>query len=373
MLMLHKFAVFLMISTLFVLGCTSIQPAQNYPTKNETSINETKNAELQADCLGLTAEKVQQVCGSGPLKRVIEKTSNEYQIKEGYKCTYYVLDTAIPGCENSSSDDTICPVELTLTYDTGRNISDVAEALKNNKNLRMRETCNGFYSLMPEDIGFERQLVLSDFYRQNGSLLTTLYSSDLDYEATGENPAQACSFCEIWQLQSYLYNETTEEPPDGCREREAIEDTIIIENLSEPAGNESAANESPCYGLIYEIKINESGSSNESERGADISDGNTTRWRPAEKGQRLTVGSEIQTGLDTEIIVTFQCGDPIDRILGAALVRADTNFRIIEIGPDDKVQVFIDPAVAIPTVKQLPQFQTDFRVSPSRAPSCPTD
>ena len=343
---------FIVISLFLVFGCTNIASQIN----NNTSLPSSNPIQLQANCLGLTAEKVQQVCGSGPLKRIIEKISNQYQIKEGYRCTYHVLDTAIPGCENSTSKDTICPVELTLTYDRGKNLSDIASEFK-----RMRQTCNGFYSLRSEDIGFERQLILGDFYRQNGSTITTLYSSDLDYEAMGENPAQACSFCEIWQLQSYLYNETSEEAPEECRLREAIDNRMLIENITVPATNSS-----PCFGIIFEIKINESGSSNESERGADIRNGNDTTWHHAEKNQKLFLGGEIQTGLDTEVMIVYQCGK---NVLGASLVRPDTLLRITELS-EDGVRVFIDPAVTTSAVKQLPQFQADFQVAPPNEASC---
>lgn len=346
----HKISKYLLsgfiIASLFLAGCANSAIQNSKTSKLETNdLASDKNYKLPAegelpekDCLGLTAENVQNICGSGPLQRNIKV------IRDGYECEYQAVDSI-------NVDGPKLGNELRLAYFSGpEQMADLKAGLKNSsKVVRIGDLKNGFYAAFPRWAESTRKTWTFDFYRQLGPLTAILYGTEIDYEPMDLSQELGCSFSEMWNLLSTIAHE------DLSGERVVATDQIskeIAPPAATPADQKNTAD--CCTMMIAEVKGE-----------ADVRHNGKTS--PAVKGQILSMGDEIITGDDSEVSVAlFNCnyGDN-ENNYGLALVRSDSMGSIAKTS-DGRPTIFFDPGVANVSVKELQTFETDFQVSTPR-------
>ncbi len=333
------FVALVIIAPLFLMGCaTKTQQNAKQDAPADVAATDTDGGLPENDCLTLTADKVQQLCQSGPLQRKISLVSG------GYECEYQALD---PTDQTKPTLGT----ELKLTYFNGPDdMADLKESLKrDNKTVRIGDISKGFYAAWPRWADSTTKLWSFDFYRQIGSLTTILYGTDIDYVPMDMSQELGCSFSEMWNLLSEISHE------DLSQERANIS-AQITDEISPPDADKTEIKNEPncCTIMIVEVTGE-----------ADVRrDGKAS---PATKGQILNDGDEIITGDNSHVSVAFlNChfGDDTSDY-GLAVIQSDSMGRITKTS-DGKPSISFDPGVAHVSVKELQTFETDFQVSTPR-------
>lgn len=280
------------------------------------------------NCRGLTAEKVQNFCGSGGLVRDVSL------IDGGYKCVYSALD---PFGTNG-----LLGAEVVLSYfDDGQNLADIKEQVKSeNQASEITDIENGFYSITPTQLALERQGVDIDIYSAKNSLVTFLSGTEIDYEVMDEDPAKGCSLNELLNIEAFVSGENkTGEIVDQGDVRFAPPGTQV----------ENSDTERCCEIIVADVT-----------GAVEMKDGTRITH-----DMRLNVGDKLYT-VDSLIVIGIVCNDDPNNVK-MFVVNADEPTEIsIELGSDGKPVVVTDPGVAQTSVKQLPMFETDFQVSTPR-------
>ncbi|MBI5228029.1 hypothetical protein HY988_05560 [Candidatus Micrarchaeota archaeon] len=329
---------------ILILGCTAPQtPTQNSPNsdgqnKNLAAEKPSDNGLPESDCLGLTAEKVQKTCGSGTLKRVVRP------IKNGYECTYSAADP-------QGADRPDLGTELKLAYYTdGDDVLELKKAYQDAGGTNIvGEFKNGFYLVFPTKLALDRKGWAIEFFTKTKSLSTMLFGSEIDYEAMAMDPSFACSFSEMWELQSSISGENLNE--QGKTELIKIK-TKAPDFEAPPADGEVSAQANCCKIFIAEVK-----------GVADKKSGNGN-FEPLEKGAEINVGDVIVTDKDSSVVLYIVCSDDPDNA-HMAIMQAASKWTIKGIEGSD-IKIDMDPGVAHTSVKELEQFETDFQVSTPR-------
>src|SRR3989338_7953749 len=86
------------------------QPSSNAQATSQPSEEGDSDYLPEPDCLGITAEKMQSACGSGPILRTITP------VYEGYKCTYSAIDTEGFGGLSEIEGKAVLGVQAELAY-----------------------------------------------------------------------------------------------------------------------------------------------------------------------------------------------------------------------------------------------------------------
>ncbi len=285
----------------------------------------------ERDCLGLAPEKVQRVCGSGPLRKEVGLILN------GYTCTYSALDP-------EGADHPIIGTQLTLKYSGGKeNMTELARQVRENSpDARIELMTNGFLALMPHSV---------EMYRNAGPVFIFLSGTTLDYAPLDMNPTLECSLGEMWDLLEFIAHE------DVSREKASSLNAYSAWTGQPPAASTRSATgeeeDCPCQIMIVEVKGE-----------ADVKRGD--ELMTAEKEMMLEQGDEVYVGENSQVVVAFfNCGfGPEGADIGIAIISAKHMGKITT--KNGKPAVFLDPGVAQVSVKTLSQFQTDFQVSTPR-------
>lgn len=277
------------------------------------------------DCLGLTTQTVQRLCGAVFVRREVIPIFN------GFACTYSIFDP--------SGDGPDIGTQVRLKYFTGgQTLAQLAAAA--------RESDPEAHIGTIKD-GFSVQTPLSlEIYRKTGSVTTFLSTGTSIDDPSIDTAPLECSFAETWDLLSAVTHE------DFSREK-----TTALRAVPTPAPSvsdtEVEEEECPCQIMIVEVK-----GEADVKRGDDL--------LPAEKEQILQQGDEIYVGEGGQVVVAFincKFGKNADDV-GIAIIKGGQMGKIIE--KDGKPAVFFDPGVATVSVKQYAQFATDFQVSTPR-------
>ena len=337
---------FLLIAALLVSGCIIPQktiPATPAPENNDFAPPEA--APPAADCLGITAEKMQQACGSGPLIRTVSPiTGSGYT---GYYCSYYAIDTEGKGPGTFVEDELVLSEQAAIKYYTGGDVRAMKTEVQEVENPDfIADTQDGFYAVKETDLhlaGTKGQYV--SVWAQNGDLLVGLFGGSLtDYPLYGFPRSMECSTEELFSIRDFVAGRTTTIQPYG-------------EIPQPPPGQNETGEpdeECPCVIMVGQV---------DGEVDVEV-DG---EWKTAEKGQVLGPGDKIATGENSQIVLYFYNCD----FAGAEGVRDEVaiigSSSLGELGEEDGKQTLsVDPGVTISSVKQYPQFQTDFQVSTPR-------
>lgn len=324
--------------SLLLFGCAN--PIAGSPPQKQdknSKISAMEAGPPEKDCMGLTAEKVQSMCGSGALKQKINL------ISDGYECEYSALDP-------QGADKPMLGTELKLAYFNGQDSMDDLKDLtkQSNKNARIGDIKNGFYVATGHWPEPERKIWSFDFYRQIGALTTVMYGTDIDYAPMDLSQDLGCSFGEMWNVLSDISHE------DLSQER-IDASSQISKDIAPLAATQAGPNNTPNCCTIMIVGI---------EGEADIKhDGKVSS---AKKGQILDIGDEIYTGDNSHVFVAFfNCDFGTEFEGGITQIQSDSMGKIITTD-DGKPGIFFDPGVAHVSVKRLEQFETDFQVSTPR-------
>lgn len=334
------FLAYFVITSLFLSGCANpAQPQKSAAISDANTVN-MSGEPPEKDCLGLTPEKVQQLCQSGTLTRKIKI------IQDGYQCEYEALDPQNPTGPTLG-------VELKLAYANSLDsMADLKELLQgSNKSIKIGDINKGFYAATPRWAESTRKIWTFDFYRQIGELTAILYGTEIDYAPMDLSQDLGCSFSDMWNILSDISHE------DLSKEREDASAQISNEISPPKAATTAEGNNRPdcCTIMIVEIK----GEVDVKHKGGDFS--------PAKKGQILSMDDEIVTGDDSQVGIAFlNChfGDDTSDY-GFSMIQSDSMGKITK-DKDGKPSIFFDPGVAHVSVKELQTFETDFQVSTPR-------
>lgn len=275
------------------------------------------------DCLGLTAGHAQKLCGAVSVRREITPILN------GYACTYSITDP-------HPYDRPDIGTQVTLKYFTdGQTTAELAAAAReSDPEAHIRNIKNGFTIQTPLSL---------EIYRKNGPLTIFLSSTVID-DPSIDTASLECSSSETWDLLSLITHD------DLSKEKIP---TLPPPVTPAPTDAEEETEECPCQIMIVEVKGE-----------ADVKRGD--ELLTAEKEQILQPGDEIYVGEGGQVVVAFiNCGfgKNADDV-GIAIVKGGQMGKIIQ--KDGKAAVFFDPGVASVSIKQYPQFATDFQVSTPR-------
>jgi hypothetical protein len=296
----------------------------------------------EEDCLGITAEKMQQACGSGPLVRTVEEMLN------GYVCIYYArapeefIDPYESGNYEfgllSANGEYVLGEQSSVEYFTG---GDIVEIKKDRLEVENPDTVtdfeNGFWMVKSFELPNEREGQTTSLWMQNGSLSIGMHGTWVDYGSYELPKERECTFDEFLVLKDNISGKTTTIGDGKIKPPEVPENDTVTE-------------ECPCIIMIGQVK-------------GEVDVRIDGKWITAEKGQILEVGDMVATGEDSEVVLYFyNC--PPDGTGGVAIIGSNSVGEIEE--KDGIMGVSVDPGVATVSVKQLPQFQTDFQVSTPR-------
>ncbi|MFA5820822.1 MAG: hypothetical protein WC873_01830 [Candidatus Gracilibacteria bacterium] len=303
---------------LFLFGCTNPETSVE---KRDVFTDAGGDILPEQNCLGLTAENVQNFCGSGPL---VESVS---LIQDGYTCIYSVVDP-------NGADKPTVGTELRLSYFTSdENLTNIKEQMKNeNHQTKITDIQSGFYALTPVVLALDREGFAIDLYRATNSLTTFLSGTDLDYEVLADDPAKACSLDEMLAVSSFISGKQDVQPAPPPA-----------------AQTEKSLGENCCEIIVADIA-----GAVEYKDGTKVTD-----------DMRLQVGDKLYT-VDSLLVIGIVCDDDPDNVR-MFVVEADEPTEIsIENGPDGNPIVVTDPGTAKTSIKELPAFATDFQVSTPR-------
>jgi hypothetical protein len=337
----QKLVIFVLLSVFFLFGCTtpgqpgSGAPATPAPENNDFALPES-------DCLGITAEKMQQACGSGPLVMRVEPIEN------GYECTYYAKapEYVESGLGVVNGTFILGGVQAKLKYFTGSDMSEIKKAIMQvDKPEIVGDYPGGFYTLNKFNLSmpFEREVEQIGVWMQKDPLSIGLEGTDIDYFAYDLSSDNGCSKEELFALGDYVSGRTT-----------ALGGGTIVPPAgpgTKPPEPGTAPGKVCCEMIVATV-----------EGVVETKDGT-----PVEKGMVVNFGDQFYVEEGGSLVIGIVCSDDPDnvRVIGVYEVSEITQVTVTE-GPDGKPTVKRDPGVASVSVKQLPAFETDFQVSTPR-------
>ncbi|MEW6035772.1 MAG: hypothetical protein AB1529_04110 [Candidatus Micrarchaeota archaeon] len=333
-------------------GCTML-PGTNQVGAPPTLPPENNDFELpEADCLGITAEKMQQACGSGPLVREVSPMLN------GYLCTYYAIapEEFIEAFERGDSNyglstaggEYVLGEQSSVEYFTG---GDIVEIKKDRVEVEepdeVTDFQSGFWMVKYYELPNERgKGQATSLWTQNGSLSIGMHGTPVDYGAFDLPKEYECSGDEFLALRDQIAGKTA-----GGMLKIPVDEEMIY-SVPEFELNETPP-ENCCSITVIEVE-------GEAEVGHL-----KKNWTTINRGDVLQVEDTIVTGEDGQVAVGFlNCtkGGAGDSVM---IVRSSSLVTIKAVG-GEQVEVFVDPGISHVSVKQLAQYQTDFQVSTPR-------
>ncbi len=338
------FAALLLFTTLLflLLGCTQgipQAPGQNTqasapnaqapaanPQQGTSGLPGESGGLPEPDCLGITAEKMQQACGSGKLIRTMSL------ILDGYKCTYHALDSEGFGGLSEVEGMKVLGVQSELAYMTGKSIAQMkAEVAEVEKPDSLTDIQGGFYTKKWGETGV---------FVQKGNVLEILRANDMDYESYGLSQSLGCSTDELLRLAG---SSSSTAAPSGGKP---------APTGGPKEGTKSTAEvEEPWCCTVY---IAKQAGAVENENGEQMNPGDT-----------LQAGDRIYAS-DADITIAVECSDDPGNVKIFVIKAGEpTEISIVE-GEDGKPEVVQDPGTAKVSVKELAQFATDPQVSTPR-------
>ncbi|MDO8617990.1 MAG: hypothetical protein Q7N87_03865 [Candidatus Uhrbacteria bacterium] len=319
------FSIGIFISIPFLVGCADA----NTLSGNQAAVSEQRSVKIdlpENDCLGLTPEKVQTLCGSGVLsKKVIP-------INTGYQCVYSAHDS-------NGADKPMIGTQLKLSYFTeSPGIAAIKEEVKtNDPDAKITDMPHGFSSLKTYQLPMEREGWEIGLYSQVGGLTIAILGSDIDYEALDENSGKACSLDEMKAALTFV----------------SARDSTATGTPQPPLSPKTELKTSPAPNCC-EIIVAKVVGAVETKAGKAVA-----------ADDRLKIGDKLYT-VDGLLIIGVVCSDDPENVK-MFVVEADEPTEIsVEQGADGKPVIKTDPGVANVSIKELPQFETDFQVSTPR-------
>ena len=293
----------------------------------------------EPDCLGITAEKLQSACGSGPILRTITP------VYEGYKCTYSAIDTEGFGGLSEIEGKAVLGVQAELAYMGPRALSGKsfaewkAEAIETEKPDSATDLTDGFYTAHKFPLLSGRTGEAIAVFAKKGPVVQVLRGGDsIDYESFGLFTSLGCSLPELLELSGYSPGTASS---GGKAEVPKV-----------PAQEESTAENEvcPCKAFIA------------SQAGVV----ETKEGKQMNPGDELAIGDKLYA-FDADITIAVLCGDDLNNIKIFVIKAGEETVEIsIAEGEDGKPAVEQDPGTATVSVKELAQFETDFQVSTPR-------
>lgn len=282
---------------------------------------------------------MQKTCGSGPLVRKINPIYN------GYECLYYALDTEGVGPGQTSNGDPILGLQSKLLYFTGQDIGHIRKEIEDvEKPDFVGNAVGGFYTVKQFDLPLDRKGQEIGVWAQNGSLSIGIRSTEIDYELYDLPKSLECSTEEFFGLRDQLMGRASA--------GSSASGTGGPLPPKEPKSEAPAA--TTTQGICCEIIVADVVGAVETRKGEAIS-----------HDQRLGIGDKLYA-FDATVVIGVVCSDDPDNVkIFVIEVDEPSEISIVE-GPDGKPTVVKDPGVATVSVKELPQFETDFQVSTPR-------
>ncbi|MDO8626322.1 MAG: hypothetical protein Q7K39_02595 [Candidatus Magasanikbacteria bacterium] len=315
------------------IGCVNSAPKNSESVSGANSARTFTKGELpENDCLGLTAGKAQSFCGSGPL---VQKISPIYG---GYQCVYSALD-------QNGAEGSVLGTELKLTYSAeGETMATIKKETKqNNHGSTFYDIANGFYMLTPVELAMGRPSQLLDYFFQANGLTITLSGTDVDYEFLEADPKLACSESEVANILAFVSGQNS-----------GVKDSSASTPTAKPPTPKTESEINPTAADCCEIIVASVVGAIETKSGQSIG-----------VDDRLQVGDKLYT-VDGELVIGVICDDDPNNVkIFVVSASEPTEISIIK-GADGKPAVKTDPGEAKTSIKQLPQFATDFQVSTPR-------
>jgi hypothetical protein len=287
---------------------------------------------------------MQKACGSGPLVRTIERVVGPGY--EGYYCSYHAIDTEGKGAGTMVENEVVLGEQAAIKYFTGGDVRAMKTEVQEVENPEfIADTQDGFYAVKETDLhlaGTKGQYI--SVWAEKGDLLVGLFGGSLtDYQLYGFPKGMECTTEELFSIRDFIAGRTTT----------VGNGTVTPPQEPETEQPETTTGEDcPCTIVVGQVT---------GEVDVEING----EWKTAEKGQVLKAGDKVSTGEDSEIVLYFyNCEIELGVVDEVAIIGSNSIGELQD--KDGKLSLYTDPGVATVSVKQLPQFQTDFQVSTPR-------